>query len=198
MTSKRFEQIGRISAAVHALPDDQLGITLDVVNKLGSGPEWKPYVVAATRRQSVLADGKLPYFVPICFGIRGLEYAEQRHSRSAALGVIDYRRVVLSQGWLDKDDGGAVAGYQRRRRLLEDRSMIPLHSDHFLDLWCNPEKIPKQWREPLWVTFDGDEFTWTDKRRCFLAIRYVHDWEYGLLGCSGSYNDNLCAAVYPE
>lgn len=38
--SKKFEQIGRISAAVLALPENNLGIALDAMNKL-TDPAWK-------------------------------------------------------------------------------------------------------------------------------------------------------------
>ncbi len=51
--SKKFEQIGRISAAVIALPEDHLGIALDVLNKL-SDPNWK------VRMSEVLRQGLKP------------------------------------------------------------------------------------------------------------------------------------------
>lgn len=51
--SKKFEQIGRISAAVIALPEPRLGIALDLLNKL-TDPAWK------LRLTEVLREGLKP------------------------------------------------------------------------------------------------------------------------------------------
>lgn len=46
--SNKFEQIGRISASVIALPEKHLGVTLDIVNKLHD-PRWKARLTQVIR-----------------------------------------------------------------------------------------------------------------------------------------------------
>ncbi len=47
--SRKFEQIGRINAAVIGLPEDRLGIALDILSKLCSDGAWKTRLTEVSR-----------------------------------------------------------------------------------------------------------------------------------------------------
>jgi hypothetical protein len=122
-------------------------------------------------------------FSPATFIGKDWSYDAARDPRSAALGLLDdYNKVALSTKWLEGQK--SVSGEVRRRRILADTSSIPLHCDHFLDLWNNQEKIPESWKTVGVITFDGDVLRGPDGDRCVLYLCWLGgewDWRYGWL-----------------
>jgi hypothetical protein len=77
----------------------------------------------------------------------------ERDQRSAALGRIDWGKVILSQ---DAFLGGSVREEVRRQRVVGDRTRVALNADHMLEILSGRVPVPAAWPQDFEVSFDGD------------------------------------------
>lgn len=127
----------------------------------------------------------------------GWSYAEPCHPDSAMFSVMrdSYNEVLLSMDWQQGEK--VVSGDIRRKRILGNSKFVPLNADHFLYLWTNKKKIPKEWeQEGRFITFDGDLLEDKDGKKHVLYLVYHRGcWRWGHRPIDYSF-ENYRAAVF--